>query len=146
MLEDLAQLRRLAQADPLPADPRHGAGPLATTSLGQLGIELLEVHVDRVIARMPAPGRFDRGALLVLAESAASTAAGTAAGPSRRAFGAELDAAFLDADWAGPVVLAQATPLVVDPARHTWRIEVVDALGTRLLEARCTLGIVDAPA
>lgn len=129
------------------ADPRPGTRALADSALGVLGIELVLVADDRTVLRMPAPTHADRGALLVLAESAASTAAGHAVGPRRRAFGAELDASFLlepGHPLVGPV-LAEATPLVTEGHRHTWRITVTDATGERALESRCTLGIVDAP-
>jgi acyl-coenzyme A thioesterase PaaI-like protein len=43
------------------------------------------------------------------------------------------------------VVVGEATPLRLDPELHTWRIVVVDRSGAQLLEARCTLGVVDAP-
>lgn len=130
---------------PLDADPRPGTTALANTALGVLGIELLVAERDRVVARMPAPGhRTANGTLLVLAESVASTAAGLAVGPARRAFGAELDAALLGSA-SGTHVVATATPLVTGEALHTWRIEVVDGAGEAVLEGRCTLGIVDAP-
>lgn len=141
-------LEELRCAPALPADPRPGTRALADTALGGLGIELVLVALERTVLRMPAPQHAERSLLLVLAESAASTAAGSAVGPMRRAFGAELDASFLlpPAHRLSGPVLAEATPLVTDGHRHTWRIVVTDAAGTRALEARCTLGIVDAPA
>ncbi|MBC7462278.1 MAG: PaaI family thioesterase [Thermoleophilia bacterium] len=141
-------LDELRHAPALAADPRPGTRALADSALGVLGIELLLVRAARTVLRMPAPTHADRGTLLVLAESAASTAAGHAVGPSRRAFGAELDASFLTGpadELVGPL-LAEATPLVTEPHRHTWRIVVTDAAGVRVLESRCTLGIVNAPA
>ncbi|MCW2928759.1 MAG: thioesterase superfamily protein [Thermoleophilia bacterium] len=140
-LDELHAMRSLA---PLPGDPRPGTRDLAATALGALGVELLECAPQRVVARMPLRGPRDAGALLVLAETVASTAAGLAAGPGRRAFGAELDASFLERPVAG-LVLAIAEPLVVDQARHTWRIRVVDPRGTLVLEGRCTLGVVESP-
>ena len=131
---------------PLPADPRPGTRLLADTALGALGIDLITCSADRVVARMPAPAhRATAGLLLVLAETAASTAAGLAAGPTRRAFGAELDAALLAPPAPSGFVTAVACPLRRDDERHTWRIEITDSTGTLVLDGRCTLGIVDAP-
>lgn len=131
---------------PLTADPRPGTRPLAETALGALGIELLSCAVDRVAARMPVDGSVAcRGLLLVVAETVASTAAGIAAGPGRRAFGAELDASFVAQPAAG-MAHAVATPFALHEDRHVWRIEVHDAAGTPVLESRCTLSVVDAPA
>ncbi len=133
-------------ATPLPADPRPGTRPLDETALGVLGIELLSCAGDQVVARMPVDGSIAcRGLLLVMAETVASTAAGLAAGDGRRAFGAELDAAFVTQPADG-MAIAVATPLVLLEERHVWRIEVRDAVGDVVLESRCTLSVVDAPA
>lgn len=140
-----ADLEAFVDAAPLDGDPRPGTRPLAQTALGVLGIELIECSQRHVVARMPLPpGPVARGTLLVLAETAASTAAGLAAGEGRRAFGAELDAAFLD-EPRGAAVVAEATPYAIGPELQFWRIVLVDAAGTHVLEARCTLGVVDAP-
>jgi uncharacterized protein (TIGR00369 family) len=133
-------------ATPLPADPRPGTRALVDTALGVLGIELLDASAERVEARMPVDGSIVcRGLLLVVAETVASTAAGLAAGEGRRAFGAELDASFVAQPAAG-VTTSVATPLVLLDDRHVWRIEVRDATGAQVLEARCTLSVVDAHA
>lgn len=133
--------------DSTSGDPRPGTRDLSRTALGVLDIELVRVGPDAVVLRMPAPVRAEAAALLVLAESAASTAAGIAAGEGRRAFGAELDAAFT---WAadprpGSDVACRATPLRVDADLQVWRVEVRTADGASLLEGRCSLGVVDAP-
>jgi uncharacterized protein (TIGR00369 family) len=145
---DLTRLASLADEPALTRDPRPGTRSLPDTALGVLGIELVVCEPTRVVARMPlAADRGGSGTLLVLAETVASTAAGLAAGVGRRAFGAELNASWLAIDRpAGGIVLAEATPIRLDPTLHTWRIVVVDGAGTKLLEARCSLGVVDAPA
>lgn len=95
---------------------------------------------------MPVDGSIAcRGPLLVLAETAASTAAGLAAGMGNRAFGAELDGSFVAQPVHG-MATAVATPLLLRDDRHVWRIEVRDATGALVLESRCTLSVVDAPA
>lgn len=139
-------LDAFVDAAALDGDPRPGTRPLDQTALGVLGIELIECSPRHVVARMPiAEGTSSPGLLLVLAETAASTAAGMAAGAGRRAFGAELDASFLAAP-RGTAVIAEATPYVLGEELHTWRIVVVDGEGTHVLEARCTLGVVELPA
>ncbi|MEO6867255.1 MAG: hotdog fold thioesterase [Gaiellales bacterium] len=141
----MAQLDHLYTAAALPEDPRPGTRPLADTALGALGIELLECGADRVVARMPVDGSTAmRSRMLVLAETAASTAAGIAAGPGLRAFGTELNASIVATPAAGPV-LASALPLMLGTDRHVWRIVACDATGARVLEARCTLSIVATP-
>lgn len=131
---------------PLTSDPRPGTRPLDATALGALGIELLECSTERVVARMPVDGSIAcRGLLLVVAETVASTAAGLAAGEGRRAFGAELDASFV-AQPAPGMTIAVATPYVRGADRHVWRIRVHDTVGQLVLESRCTLSVVNAPA
>lgn len=137
-----AGLEAFGCAAALEEDPRPGTRALEDTALGALALELIECSPRHVVARIPIDGGpASRGLLLVLAESAASTAAGLAAGPGRRAFGAELDASFLRAPHAG-VVVAEATPWQLDEDRQVWRIAAVDEQGTHVLEARCTLSVV----
>lgn len=139
-------LEAFAHAAALEEDPRPGTRPLAQSALGALGIELIECSPRHVVARMPVDGGAGaRGLLLVLAETAASTAAGLAAGEGRRAFGAELNASFVAGPRAGNVV-AEATPFRLTSDQHVWRIAAVDEDGMQVLEARCTLSVVDAPA
>jgi uncharacterized protein (TIGR00369 family) len=143
---DPSELAAFAVAPALPGDPRPGTRDLADSSLGVLDIELLHCSADEVVARMPiVAGPGAAGTLLVLAETVASTAAGLAAGEGRRAFGAELNANWLRRP-SGGIAIASATPLALTRERHVWRIVVVDDSGEQLLESRCTLGVVDAPA
>ena len=136
----------MQHAPALARDPRPGTRPLADTALGALGIELVSCAATEVVARMHVDGSSSSaGVLLVLAETAASTAAGIAAGSRRRAFGAELNASFVARPVAG-VVTATAHHRALAAQRHVWAITVVDASGAVVLEARCTLGVVDAPA
>jgi acyl-coenzyme A thioesterase PaaI-like protein len=133
----------LHDAPALPADPRPGTRALDDTALGALGIDLLVASATRTVLRMPAPTARDRGLLLVLAESAASTGAGLAAGPDARAFGAELNAHFL-ADPTPGTVIAIAEPLLVEPTRQVWHVRAFDGRDALLLDGRCTLGVVAA--
>lgn len=137
-------LPTLRSSPALPGDPRPGTRSLAASALGQLDIELVECTGTRVVARMPVAPVAGRGALLVLAETVASTAAGTAAGPAHRAFGAELNGSFAAAPTPG-MAIAIAEPLVVEATRHTWNIRIFDGSDDLVMQARCTLGVVDAP-
>lgn len=127
----------------LPADPRPGTRALAQTALGALGIELVLAEPAAAVARVVLDRHGGRAVLLVAAETVASTAANLHVGGSRRAFGAELDAAWLG-DPIG-TVLVVATPLLTSGDLHVWRLLAADEAGTQLLEGRCTLGVVDAP-
>lgn len=143
-LDPMQLARDLADSDALAADPRPGTRELARTALGVLGIELMRCDEQVVVARMPiAEPTTARGLLLVLAETVASTAAGIRAGDGRRAFGAELNASFVERPAVGPVV-AVATELAIGSERQVWRIVAIDATQTHVLEARCTLGVVEA--
>lgn len=145
-IDPLQLAHHLADAPALAGDPRPGTRDLADTALGVLGIELLRCDEQAVAARMPLTSpHAGRGLLLVLAESVASTAAGIRARRGRRAFGAELNASWTMAPAAGDVI-AVATELAIGRERHVWRIVAVDASGSHVLESRCTLGVVDAPA
>lgn len=147
MTTDPIQLSRdLFDAPALAADPRPGTRALADSALGALGIELLHCQDDAVVARMPirAP-RLAHGLLLVLAETVASTGAGLVVGRDRRAFGAELNASWIQVV-DGDAVVSTAIPLVLGDAQHVWRIVAVDSTGAQVLESRCTLGVVDAPS
>ncbi|MCW2949082.1 MAG: hypothetical protein JWN41_95 [Thermoleophilia bacterium] len=140
-----AALAALSDSPALQNDPRPGTVSLANTALGALGIELLIARADRVVMRMCGSAVNAPSALLVLAESAASTAAGIAAGCNRRAFGAELDGTWLNAADSRAVVLAEAEPLALTHTRHTWRICIASDDATPLFEGRCTLSVVDSP-
>lgn len=131
-----------ATSPALPEDPRPGTRPLAQSALGALGIELVSCSPDAVVGRMPCTHPGSTGALLVLAETLASTAAGLAAGPLRRAFGAELNASFPSRELADGTCVGVATPLRLTDDSHVWAIEIVDVVGTLALTGRCTLSVV----
>lgn len=127
-------------------DPRPGARDLEHTVLAVLGIELLAGDERTFEARLtPGAGaRVTPGELLVLAETVASTAAGSTAGPDRRAFGAELNATFVARPVPGPV-RATATALRTTDVLHSWRITAEDREGRPVLDGRCTLAITQRP-
>jgi 1,4-dihydroxy-2-naphthoyl-CoA hydrolase len=131
-------------------DPRPGTRPLHRTILGQLALELAEASSERVVMRLPVTdlvrdhdGYLSVGACAVLAEGAASTAAGLAAGPDHRAFGVQLDGSTI-ARLRDGIATAVAVPLHRGRTIHVWEITISDESGTELHRARCTLAIRSA--
>lgn len=131
-------------APALPGDPRPGTRPLHLSALGALRIEIVEAGPECVAMRMPSPTREDASLLLVLGESLASTGAGIAAGPGRRAFGVQLESTHL-VGATGDLVVGIAVPLLLAGDRQNWAIEVRDRQGVRCLVGRCSLSVVDDP-
>ncbi|MCW2956465.1 MAG: thioesterase superfamily protein [Thermoleophilia bacterium] len=142
-INDIATLR---EAPALADDPRPGTRPLRDSALAALGIELLRADAGRVVLRMPGAVARRTGAMLVLAESVASTASGVEVGPGRRAFGAELNAATLARPSGDGPVVAEGIAIRTDPSQQVWSVRAVDAADKLVLESRCTLSVVDAPS
>lgn len=136
----------------LGSDPRPGTRDLAQTILGALGIRIVEATAERVRMDLVVHdgvrdhrGMLDAGALVVLAESVASTGAGLAAGEGCRAFGVEVNASFL-------LHVAEGTVTAVgepEPSAlidlQVWRVVVTHARGELVCSSRCTLSVVEAP-
>jgi len=116
-----------------------GPGALAAT----MGIEVLELRADRVVARMPVEGNtqplglLHGGASAVLAETVGSIAAALFAGPGRVALGIELSCSHHRAMREGDVV-ATATPLARSRSVATYAIAITDEAGRPVCTARLT--------
>ena len=130
---------------PLMADLR----ALATRGLADsLGIDVLELTPERVVATMPVDQRTRQpfgilhgGASVALAETVASL--GATANVDREAFvavGLEINANHLRAKSDG-VIMATATPIHVGRTTHVWDIRIVDEDGRPVCVSRCTLAI-----
>jgi 1,4-dihydroxy-2-naphthoyl-CoA hydrolase len=130
---------------PLLADLRR----LATRGLGDaLGIELLELTPERVVATMPVDQRTRQpfgilhgGASVALAETVASI--GATANVDQAEFvavGLEINANHLRAKSEGTIT-ATATPIHVGRTTHLWDIRIVDEQGRDVCVSRCTLAI-----
>lgn len=131
-------------------DPRPGTSPLHRTILGQLDIELAVALPDRVVMRLPVTdlvrdhtGHLAVGACTVLAEGAASTGAGLAAGPQMRAFGVEIDGSTIRRVRDG-LVEATATPLRTGRTIHVWEVTIDAPELGEIYRSRCTLAIRSA--
>jgi len=120
---------------------------------GTLGIEILELTDDRVVATMPVDARTHQpfgilhgGASVALAETVASL--GAAGRIDRNAFmavGQEINANHLRPKSDG-VVTATAVPVHVGRSSQVWSISIVDEAGRMICVARCTLAVVPRPS
>ena len=114
-----------------------------------LGIEVVELGDDRVVATMPVDARTHQpygilhgGASIALAETAASLGAtGRIDREQFVAVGQEINGNHLRAVSEG-VVTAIAVPVHVGRTSQVWSIEIRDAAHQLVCVARCTVAIV----
>jgi uncharacterized protein (TIGR00369 family) len=142
------------QPAPVPAVlPEHlglSAEALTGSLAGRMGMELLEVSAERSVARMPVAGNtqpyglLHGGASAALAETVASLAAATHAGPGRIAVGVDLSATHHRAVREG-FVTAVATPLALGRSLACYEIVVSDDEGRRVCTSRLTCALRDRP-
>lgn len=123
---------------------------LGMGALGQtMGIEMVSVARDRLVATMPVDGNtqpyglLHGGASVVLAESLGSIGSALHAGPGRVAVGIEVSATHHRAARSG-LVTGVATPISLGSTLATWAIEVTDDAGRRTCTARLTCLLRDA--
>jgi 1,4-dihydroxy-2-naphthoyl-CoA hydrolase len=117
---------------------------------GTLGIELLELSAERVVATMPVDDRTRQpfgilhgGASIALAETVASL--GAAAGIDRTRFvavGQEINGNHLRPKMDGTVT-ATAVPVHVGRTTQVWSIEIRDEQERLVCISRCTMAIVE---
>jgi 1,4-dihydroxy-2-naphthoyl-CoA hydrolase len=126
---------------------RHG-----TASEG-LGITVIEVAEDRLVATMPIgpnhrqPGGYLHGGIsVVLAETVASLGSMFHIDRGRQmAFGLEINANHVRPKRDG-VVTATATPLHLGRTTHVWDVRIVDEQGRLVCVSRCTVAVVERAA
>ncbi|MEP6620370.1 MAG: hotdog fold thioesterase [bacterium] len=114
-----------------------------------LGIVLLEVTPDRVVATMPVNaqthqpfGVLHGGASLALAETVASVGAVGRIDIERfMAVGQEINANHLRGKSDG-IVTATAVPVHVGRTSQVWAIEIADEEGRLVCVSRCTLAVM----
>jgi len=125
-------------------------GPLAHRGLAvNLGMEMLELSRERVVATMPVDDRTRQpfgllhgGASIALAETVASFGAAIHIDRERfAAVGLEINGNHLRAKSDG-IVRATAVPLHLGRSTQVWSIEIVDEKGRLVCVSRCTLAIV----
>ena len=114
-----------------------------------LGIRLIEMSDDRVVATMPVDDRTQQpfgilhgGASIALAETVASLGAANRIDREKfSAVGQEINGNHLRAKSSG-VVTATGTPVHVGRTSQVWSIEIRDEAGKMVCISRCTLAIV----
>lgn len=136
------------------ASPRELAETFNAASRGTLaermGIELLDVAPERIVARMPVAGNtqpyglLHGGASVVLAETLGSIGAGLAAGPGRAAVGIDINATHHRAGRSGWVT-GVATPVSVGNTLVTYEIVIRDEADKLLCTSRITCLLRDTP-
>lgn len=125
----------------------------ATRGLAKaLGIEIVELTAERVVATMPVDERTQQpygllhgGASVALAETVASLASIMNVDQQRfRAVGLEINANHIRAKTEG-IVKGTATAIHIGRSTHVWNIEIVDEQERLVCISRCTVAIIPAP-
>ncbi len=125
-------------------------GPLAHRGLAfALGIEMVELSRERVVATMPVDDRTRQpfgllhgGASIALAETVASFGATIHIDRERfAAVGLEINGNHVRAKTDG-TVRAIAVPIHVGRSTQVWSIEIVDEENRLVCVSRCTMAIV----
>jgi uncharacterized protein (TIGR00369 family) len=126
-------------------------GALGTRGLAvSLGIEMVELSRERVVATMPVDDRTRQpfgllhgGASIALAETVASFGAAVHIDRERlTAVGLEINGNHLRAKTDG-VVRATGVPVHLGRSTQVWSIEITDETGRLVCIARCTMAIVE---
>jgi 1,4-dihydroxy-2-naphthoyl-CoA hydrolase len=121
----------------------HGMGGLNE----KLGIELVEVSAERVVATMPVAGNtqpyglLHGGASVVLAESLGSVGSALHAAPDRLSVGIEVNATHHRSVNAG-VVTGTATAVHLGRTTATYEVVITDERGKRVCTSRITCALV----
>ena len=124
---------------------------MATSTLIQtLGIEIVEVRDDALVARMPVDhrtvqpaGALHGGASVALAETLASWAGYLAVDRDQfHVVGQEINANHIRPVFSGWVT-ATATPAAIGRRSQVWEIRIVDDAGKLVCISRCTLAVIE---
>ncbi|HWE89504.1 MAG TPA: hotdog fold thioesterase [Pseudonocardiaceae bacterium] len=117
----------------------------------RLGIEIVELTPERVVATMPVEGNrqpyglMHGGANAALAETLGSVCAALNAGPGKAPLGLELSCTHHRAAKSG-LVTGVCTPLHVGRSTSTFETVITDENGKRTCTARLTCIVVDMAA
>ena len=115
----------------------------------KMGIELLEVSAERVVATMPVKGNtqpyglLHGGASVVLAESLGSVGSAVHAQPDRLSVGVDINATHHRSARDG-VVTGVATAIHLGRSTACYEVVISDEAGRRLCTARITCALVPA--
>ena len=128
------------------ASQPHGMGALNE----KLGIELVAISPERVVATMPVEGNtqihgvLHGGASVALAETVGSVAASLHAMPDKIAVGVDINATHHRAVRDG-VVTGVATPIYLGRTTTSYEVVVTDDRDKRVCTARITCQLIQAP-
>ena len=118
----------------------------------KLGVELVEVSVDRVVATMPVEGNtqpfglLHGGASVALAETLGSIGSGLHAfGMGKMSVGVDINATHHRAATSG-IVTGVATPVHLGRTSATYEVAISDERGKRVCTSRITCALVPADA
>ena len=113
----------------------------------KMGIELLEVSAERVVATMPVEGNtqpyglLHGGASVVLAETLGSIGSALHAHPDRVAVGVDINATHHRSATSGTVT-GVATPAHLGRTSATYEVVITDERGKRVCTSRITCSLV----
>ncbi len=113
----------------------------------KMGVELVEISAERVVATMPVEGNtqpyglLHGGASVVLAETLGSIGSALHAHPDRVAVGVDINATHHRSATSGTVT-GVATPAHLGRASATWEVVITDERGKRVCTSRITCSLV----
>lgn len=113
----------------------------------KMGLELVEVSAERVVATMPVEGNtqpfglLHGGASVVLAETLGSIGSGIHAHPDRMAVGVDINATHHRAATSGTVT-GVATAVHLGRSTAAYEIVITDELGKRVCTSRITCALI----
>lgn len=116
----------------------------------KMGVEIVEVTPERVVATMPVEGNtqpyglLHGGASVVLAETLGSVGAALHAWPDKVAVGVDINATHHRAARAGTVT-GVATPVHLGRSMASFEVVVSDEQGRRVCTSRITCALITAP-
>ena len=115
----------------------------------KMGVELLEISADRVVATMPVDGNtqpmglLHGGASVVLAETLGSVGAGLHGYPEKFAVGVDINATHHRSATTGSVT-GVATAIHLGRSSTSYDVVITDEHGRRMCSARITCSILES--
>ena len=126
--------------------------PLGMGTLNEkMGIELVEVSAERVVATMPVEGNqqpyglLHGGASVVLAETLGSVGSAVHAHPDRLSVGVDINATHHRSATSGTVT-GVATAIHLGRTSASYEVVITDERGKRVCTSRITCALVPLPA
>jgi 1,4-dihydroxy-2-naphthoyl-CoA hydrolase len=136
--------------DPLSVEEYLAQMPQGMGALNdRMGIELIEVSPERIVATMPVDGNtqpyglLHGGASVVLAETLGSVGSALHAHPDRIAVGVDINATHHRSATSGTVT-GVATPIHLGRSTASFEVAISDEQGRRVCTSRLTCALVPA--